>query len=142
MQKTGRRLRLPTEAEWEYACRAGTTTEYNFGDAAETMIQYGWCQLNSSQQTHPVGQKEPNRWGLYDMHGNVWEWCEDWYGSYPSNTPSGIEDPHGPPNGVNRVLRGGSFYELPILMRASHRYWHSPAAWSKTTGFRLVMETE
>ena len=111
--------RLPTEAEWEYACRAGTTTTYSFGDDAAELGDYAWYVDNSNKQTHPVGQKKPNPWGLYDMHGNVFEWCSDWYGEYPSGP---ITDPGGPSTGSARVDRGGCWhYGLGYCPSANRR---------------------
>jgi formylglycine-generating enzyme required for sulfatase activity len=104
-REPGVTYRLPTEAEWEYAARAGTTTAYSFGDSAGDLDEYAWYGGNTGGQTHPVGQKPANGWGLYDVHGNVWEWVQDWYGEYPSS-PQG--NPSGPPSGASRVVRGGS----------------------------------
>jgi len=103
------KYRLPTEAEWEYACRAGTSTVFSFGNKVDKLDEYAWYRDNSESQTQPVGKKKPNAWGLYDMHGNVWEWCQDWYGGYPSNS---VVDPKRPDigdKGEDRVLRGGSW---------------------------------
>jgi len=114
--------RLPTEAEWEYACRAGTEGPYDFG-APDKLRQYAWFAGNADQKTHPAGQKKPNRWGLYDMYGNVSEWCEDVYDpAYYKQSPAG--DPQGPPNpgkDVKRVIRGGSWKSSPDMCRATFR---------------------
>ena len=107
MDKSKNGYRLPTEAEWEYACRAGTTTAYNTGDTISDNT--GWYNSNSGNKTHQVGLKTVNTWGLYDMHGNVWEWCWDWYGDYSSSSEN---NPIGPVTGSDRVLRGGSYYNL------------------------------
>jgi len=104
-EKTGKTFRLPTEAEWEYACRAGTKTRFSFGDAESVLGDYVWYKSNSGGKTHPVGQKKSNAWGLYDMLGNVWEWCADWYGPYSSEA---LVDPQGAGSGGDRVLRGGA----------------------------------
>ena len=100
------RFRMPTEAEWEYACRAGTATQFCFGDAAERIKDYAWFKGNSAGQkrTHPAGQARPNAWGLYDMHGNLWEWCGDWYERYTAGAQG---DPKGPAQSALRVQRGG-----------------------------------
>ncbi len=109
-------FRLPTEAQWEYACRAGSTTKYCFGDEESGLGEYAWYAANSGSKTHPVGEKKPNAWGLYDMHGNVWEWCQDWYdGGYYGK--SATDDPTGPDTGSDRVIRGGF---LPIYAWSCH----------------------
>jgi formylglycine-generating enzyme required for sulfatase activity len=122
-EKARQAVRLPTEAEWEYACRAGTKTRFCFGDADEGLGDYAWYSANSEQKTHPVGQKKPNAWGLYDVHGNVWQWCADWYGDYPKGA---VTDPQGTASGSQRVLRGGSWISSPGLCRAAHRYRLNP----------------
>ncbi len=113
--------RLPTEAEWEYACRAGTKTRFSSGDDDAALIQSGWCKLNSGGATHPVAQKRPNAWGLFDMHGNVWQWCNDFYAEdYYAKSPH--ETPRGPSDGKRRVLRGGAWDCPPERCTASYRY--------------------
>ncbi len=112
--------RLPTEAEWEYACRAGTSTQYSFGNNKAKLRTYGWYVDNSSGKTHPSGQKQPNPWGLYDMHGNVAEWCNDYYAeNYYSQSPE--KDPKGPEDGKERVLRGGSWKSGAETCRSAYR---------------------
>jgi len=130
--------RLPTEAEWEYACRAGTTTKYSFGNADLLLGAFGWFDGNSDKQTHPVGQKEPNAMGLYDMHGNVWEWCSDWRGEYPDGT---VQDPQGPPVGSDRVRRGGCWSNSAWSCRSAYRSGRGPAFRSDSLGFRLALES-
>lgn len=114
--------RLPTEAEWEYACRAGSDSAYDFGQA-DKLRQYAWFAEDADEKTHPVGQKKPNRWGLYDMYGNVAEWCEDVYApEYYKTSPA--SDPPGPPSpgkDVQRVLRGGSWKASADMCRATYR---------------------
>ncbi|MBL8874116.1 MAG: SUMF1/EgtB/PvdO family nonheme iron enzyme [Planctomycetaceae bacterium] len=136
-QATGRKYRLPTEAEWEYACRAGTKSGFGFGNSESLLSDYGWYNKNSSEQTHPVGEKRANAWGLYDMHGNVWEWCEDWYGAYPS---SAVTDPKGPVAGSNRVLRGGSWGIRSLDCRSAHRDQSAPSDRFVIFGMRLIVE--
>jgi len=128
-------FRLPTEAEWEYACRAGTTTLYYPGDAVSDLDRAGWYQGNSFSCTHPVGLKTPNAWGLYDMHGNVWEWCSDWYGSYTSSSQT---DPVGPQNGSSRVIRGGSCSDYSYWALSAYRLHYPPDNRYITVGFRVV----
>ena len=130
--------RLPTEAEWEYACRAGTTTTYSFGeDPDNTRIQfYAWYSGNAHDQTQPVGSRAPNRWGLYDMHGNVWEWCQDWYGGLPGGN---VADPQGPSSGSYRALRGGSWYYGAGACASSYRDYYDPSNHDDDCGFRVVV---
>ncbi|WP_461256864.1 SUMF1/EgtB/PvdO family nonheme iron enzyme [Treponema sp. R80B11-R83G3] len=123
--------RLPTEAEWEYACRAGTTTAYNTG--AIINDNTGWYSTNSGYKTHPVGEKPANTWGLYDMHGNVWDWCWDWYGNYSSGSQT---DPMGASSGTVRVVRGGSEGDNGAMVRSAFRFTESP--YNRRGGFRLV----
>ncbi|MDY0170460.1 MAG: formylglycine-generating enzyme family protein [Thermoguttaceae bacterium] len=131
-------FRLPTEAEWEYACRAGTTTRYSFGDDASQLGEYAWYEDNSDGQTHPVGQKRPNPWGLYDMHGNVYEWCADWFDeNYYAN--SAVNDPAGPSSGWLRVGRGGGWDSLAGSCRSALRSRVRPDALGRLLGFRVVL---
>ena len=117
----GKEFRLPTEAQWEYACRAGSTTDFFFGDDESLVDQYAWNYNNGEEKTHLVGVKKPNAWGLYDMHGNVWEWCQDFYGGkYYETSPA--EDPKGPQTGPLHVLRGGSWDLVPKACRSFCRY--------------------
>jgi len=135
-ERTGRTVRLPTEAEWEYACRAGSKTRFCFGDADADLGDYAWSEANSGGTTHPVGQKEPNAWGLYDMHGNLCEWCADWYGDYP-NGP--VTDPQGPASGTYRVLRGGCWLTAPSVDRSALRVLDPPIKRTTIYGFRVVV---
>lgn len=128
--------RLPTEAEWEYACRAGTTNFYSFGDSAEVADQYAWTLENSDGTSHPVGQKKPNPWGFYDIHGNVWEWCQDWFAPYPS---ADLVDPVGPPSGKFKVFRGGSWNNAVELTRSRNRFMMSPTNGIYFVGFRVAL---
>jgi len=117
--------RLPTEAEWEYACRAGTTTSFFFGDDPAKLGEYAWFEKNSGGRPRPVGQKQPNPWGLYDMVGNVWEWCNDFYKvDYYQESPR--ENPRGPGEGQNKVLRGGAWRFSAENSRSGYRYNESP----------------
>jgi formylglycine-generating enzyme required for sulfatase activity len=119
-KQEGRQYRLPTEAEWEYACRAGTTTRYSFGDSEYLLDEYAWYAANSNHQSQPVGRKRPNAWGLHDMHGNVWEWCLDGYDTdYYKESPT--NDPRGPEQSYTQVIRGGSWNKRPWAARSAHR---------------------
>lgn len=137
-KKAGRVYRLPTEAEWEYACRAGSKTTYSFGDDEGQLGDYAWFRGNSGGRTHPVGQKKPNAWGLYDMHGNVWEWCADWFGHYPKEA---VTDPVGPAEGVLRVGRGGGWFNGAADCGSSIRSWSSPAYRARNDGVRLALSS-
>ena len=145
-QMDGKHYRLPTEAEWEYACRAGTTTAFNNRQNGLTTIRpICWCSdngiLGSARQTKPVGSCKPNAWGLYDMSGNVWEWCQDWYDeNYYSQSPS--VDPQGPSSGSTRVLRGGSWYDTPKDCRSARRNCLKPDNSRDKIGFRVVFEKD
>jgi formylglycine-generating enzyme required for sulfatase activity len=135
-KKEGKNYRLPTEAEWEYAARAGSTTKYYSGNEIDDA--YLWYTKNSDGKTHPVGQKKPNAFGLYDMLGNVWEWTNDWYDKeYYSKSPS--NDPTGPESGSDRVLRGGSWDSLARSCRSSYHIIITPVSRNNSGGFRVVL---
>ena len=129
--------RLPTEAEWEYACRAGSQSAFFFGDDAAQAGRYAWTKTTSEGKTHPVAQKEPNAWGLYDMHGNVCEWVQDWYRVYRKKD---ISDPLGAIKGSKRVARGGAWVYENKLNRAAYRDRFSADVKLYMLGFRLVKE--
>lgn len=129
---------LPTEAQWEHACRAGTTTAYWSGDNEADLARVAWYKENSGGEAHAVAQKPANPWGLYDMHGNIWEWCVDWHGTYPAET---ITDPNGPAHGKARVWRGGSWSIAARSARSAYRYKGPPGDHNQRLGFRLVRLT-
>ena len=144
-EKAARRwYRLPSEAQWEYACRAGSTGRYGFSSGRNgvpkeyeehELSDYGWFNSNAGGMPHPVGLKRPNAWGLYDVHGNVWQWCQDWYDKdYYTNTPT--NDPAGPPGGSHRVLRGGSWYDPARRCRSALRYLNGPGLRDFNLGVR------
>ena len=134
--KADEEYRLATEAEWEYACRAGTTTAYSFGDDEKQLGNFGWFAGNTAgeQYAHAVGMKKPNPWGLHDMHGNVWEWCSDWYG----NALPGGTDPVGPGKGSFRVFRGGYWGNNPGNCRSANRRSSAPSIRNSSLGFRVA----
>src|SRR5204862_4160 len=124
LRRTG--YRLPTEAEWEYACRAGATSSRSYGSSAKLLGRYAWYQANSVERTWPVGQKRPNDLGLFDMHGNVWAWCQEAPSLYPSGRVEDKEDTRYVENTVNRVLRGGSFDIRTPNVRSAYRGSFAP----------------
>jgi formylglycine-generating enzyme required for sulfatase activity len=140
-KKSGDGLRLPTEAEWEYACRAGSKGRWYFGNDESAMQSYAWWWWNSGSQTQPVGQKKPNAWELYDMLGNVQEWCSDSYGDdYYAECVQGVTDPQGPSNQAGpRVLRGGSWCYYSWGPRASDRNGEQPDYQANGSGFRVAL---
>lgn len=131
-KNNGYNYRLLTEAEWEYAARAGTT-----GDYAGDLDSMAWYDKNSSNKTHPVGMKQPNAWGLYDMHGNVWEWVQDWYDANYYKSSPGV-DPKGASSGSDRVVRGGGWSLTAVYCRAANRKWLTPDDRFYDIGFRLI----
>ena len=156
-EKSGKKVRLPTEAQWEYACRAGSTGRFSFGDRDEELCKYGnYCDQSSLSaypwqdkahrdgfdKTSPVGSFRPNAWGLYDMHGNAWELCRGWY--TPNYSATDTVDPKGPATGKYYVLRGGAFESTPALCRSAARErrdsWNDPHNRSDIDGFRVIVE--
>jgi len=134
----GEQYRLPTEAEWEYACRAGSAGAYCFGNNSDQLGQYAWYEANAGGQTQPVGQLQPNAWGLYDMHGNIYEWVHDWYGKYPAGA---VTDPRGPSRPTldpDRVNRGGSWDHDAWGCRSARRGRLTPNSRRDNLGFRLL----
>jgi formylglycine-generating enzyme required for sulfatase activity len=138
-ERAARRVyRLPTEAEFEYACRAGTTTRWYSGDDEVGLQECAWFNKNSARMSHPVGEKKPNAWGLHDMHGNVYQWCWDWFSNdYYKQSPRC--DPAGPPAGLSRVLRGGNVVSMPLSCRSAYRHASGQTSRSHVIGFRVAV---
>ena len=141
----GESYRLPTEAEWEYACRAGTTTRYQFGDGEDSLGEYAWYAANAEdvgeKYPHAVGRKRANAWGLFDMHGNVWEWCGDWYGKeYYGESPG--TDPQGSSKGSDRVRRGGSWLHSASYCPSALRLRRAPSDRQRFLGFRVARSSD
>jgi formylglycine-generating enzyme required for sulfatase activity len=136
--KAGVESRLPTEAEWEYTCRAGSQTRFHYGDDPkyEQIGRYAWYSVSADKATHPVGQKQPNPWGLFDMLGNAYEWCADRHGPYGVGEAT---DPVGPDSGRERVMRGGAWDSDPGYLRSACRYWNAPMSAHSLLGFRVVV---
>ena len=136
VRRQGRKFSLPTEAQWEYACRAGSTGKYCFGDDERRLGEYAWFADNSQTETHPVGEKKPNAWGLYDMHGNVAEWCDDHYDKdYYKASPA--KDPRRVP-GYFLSCRGGTWYDKAAECRSAYRDFEEPGHRFELTGFRVT----
>ncbi len=133
---TGRAYRLPTEAEWEYACRATSVTPYFFGESNAGIEEYAWSGENSKGRTRPGGEKKANRWGLFDIYGNVHEWCNDWYGEYSTTS---VTDPQGPSVGTERVVRGGSRQYTAATFRTASRGRQNPKSSVGGQGFRVAI---
>jgi uncharacterized protein (TIGR02996 family) len=133
-RKTGRRVRLPSEAEWEFACRAGTQTAFSGGEGLESMERCGWC---GGSQTQPVGEKQPNGWGLFDMHGNVWEWCQDAYAGFPD---ADRIDPLHDIDSNTRVARGGSYSNPPAVCRSARRIGFAAGGRNAFIGCRVAID--
>jgi len=131
------RYRLPTEAEWEYAARAGSSERWCFGDNERQLKEYAWYDATSARKSEPVALLKPNAWGLYDMHGNVWEWCQDWYGEYPSGS---VTDPMGPASGSDRVRRGGGWNDVAKRCRSAFRNYAAPGDRYNDLGLRLARD--
>ena len=135
-EMTGHPVSLPTEAQWEYACRAGTTTAFSFGDDREQLPLYGWTRQEQETGPTKVASLPPNAWGLHDMHGNVWEWCADWFGPYDAVH---VVDPVGPAQGTGRVIRGGRWHGKAADSRSANRSWHASDYRRGIVGFRIVV---
>ncbi len=132
----GKRFALPTEAQWEFAARGGNKSKGYTYSGSNNIDDVAWYSGNSGAKTHPVAQKRPNELGLYDMSGNVWEWCQDWYGNYSSDAQT---NPQGPASGSDRVNRGGSWYSSAEECRVSDRFNNAPGGRGRTLGFRLCL---
>ena len=133
----GYEVRLPTESQWEYAIRAGSTADYCFGNHEKKLEDYAWYEKNSGFKNHVVGTKLPNLWGIHDGHGSVWEWCSDWYDSkYPNGT---LTDPIGPSRGSSRVLRGGGFDYVAEHCKSGNRNRNAPSHYIPSYGFRVAL---
>jgi formylglycine-generating enzyme required for sulfatase activity len=136
---SGYQYRLPTEAEWEYACDAGGTNLFSFGNTTNEADQFAWTMENGEATSHPVGQKRPNQWGLYDMHGNVWEWCSDWFAPYPATA---LTNPSGPGPSKFKVFRGGGWNQAIEFARTRNRFMMSPSNGIHFVGFRVALGQE
>ena len=133
---TGKKFRLPTEAEWEYAARGGNKSKGYQYSGSNNLDDVAWYTKNSNYKTHPVKTKQPNELGMYDMSGNVWEWCQDWYGNYGSDSQT---NPKGPSSGSGHVYRGGSWFANAVVCRSANRTGHTPGLRDCDLGLRLVL---